>query len=110
MSGSFLFSYQKTKDGEHLSNRIIQYNILYKPWTQEVLELQATAALEILLENVPVHFSCPLERMLGGMVPMSDPAQLSHGPTFTFFPPRNALPGLPFPPLSRRHVLQAAMV
>lgn len=82
---------------------------LYKPWAQEVLELQATAALEILLENVPVHFSCPLERMLGGMVPVSNPARLSHGPTFTF-PQQNALPGLPFPPLSRRHVSQAAMV
>lgn len=27
MSASFLFSHQKTKDGEHLRNRIIQYNV-----------------------------------------------------------------------------------
>lgn len=98
MSGSFLFSHQKTKDGEHLGNQpgLFSTIFLYKLWAQEVLELHAIAALEILLENTPLRFSRPLERMLGGMVPMSDPAWLSLCSCLHFSstkcPPRPPLP------------------
>lgn len=96
------------KDMEHFSPRLFNTVFLYRSQAHGVMELQAWKAYgKISLYTshtlgLSHTISCERERMLGGMVPVSNLAQFTYMPAFIFFIPQNVFPGFPFPLPSAR--------